>query len=487
MDKSFLRDKIFGCWLGKNIGGTIGAPVEGWKSEPMLPLAFPGKNEPNDDLDLQLLWLAMVRKKGLDFLHDDLAEAWSGTTFRFDEYGIAIANIERGMRPPLTGRFNNYFSECMGCPIRSEIWAVIAANMPETAAYYAMLDATVDHDGESVYAEIFYAALESMAFSAAVEDLHRLIYEALAFIPADCKIAIAVNEVMDAYKNGVSASDLRRELIRKYDFGNFSHCLINIAFTIAALVYAEGDFLKAMVGAANFAYDADCTAATAGAVMGILMGADAIRKKYQVEFDERILTCGVTEDMIPFMPENINELTDWTMALHEELEKKEHKKVLEKPFRVKMRAEGQLGLQRSFAVGNFASYDEAVNAAEDCWQIHTTNSDLLTIPVEAGKKVYIRATVRVPGATEKLRLSPDTGAPAKVWIDGKEMGGFEQRSFITPSPHRSWCVREFVTVPESGCVVMTEVTPDETKDLEYWLIVARTDKSHEIRAEITAR
>ena len=113
MDKSFLRDKIFGCWLGKNIGGTIGAPVEGWKSEPMLPLAFPGKNEPNDDLDLQLLWLAMVRKKGLDFLHDDLAEAWSGTTFRFDEYGIAIANIERGMRPPLTGRFNNYFSECM--------------------------------------------------------------------------------------------------------------------------------------------------------------------------------------------------------------------------------------------------------------------------------------------------------------------------------------------------------------------------------------
>lgn len=479
-----LRDKVFGCWLGKNIGGTIGAPVEGWKSEPMLPLAFPEQNEPNDDLDLQLLWLAMVRKKGLRFKHDDLAEAWSGTTFRFDEYGIAIANIERGMRPPLTGRFNNYFSECMGCPIRSEIWAVIAANMPETAAYYAMLDATVDHDGESVYAEIFYAALESMAFSATVDDLHRLIYEALEFIPADCRISIAVNEVMDAYKAGVSASDLRKELIRKYDFGNFSHCLINIAFTIAALVYAEGDFLKSMIGAANFAYDADCTAATAGAVMGILMGADAIREKYQVAFDERVLTCGVTADMIPFMPTSINELTDWTMALHEDLLKMDDKPVLEKPFRVKMHAEGQLCLQRSFAVGCFASYDEAMASGD--WTIHTTAGDLLTIPVEAGKKVYIRATVKAPGVTEKLRLSPDVSAPAKVWIDGKEMGGFEQRSFITPSPHRSWGVSEFVTVPEEGCVVVTEVTPDVTGDLEYWLIVARADKSHEIHAEITA-
>lgn len=24
-----LRDKIYGCWLGKNVGGTLGAPIEG--------------------------------------------------------------------------------------------------------------------------------------------------------------------------------------------------------------------------------------------------------------------------------------------------------------------------------------------------------------------------------------------------------------------------------------------------------------------------
>ena len=29
LDQKVLRDKIYACWLGKNIGGTLGAPIEG--------------------------------------------------------------------------------------------------------------------------------------------------------------------------------------------------------------------------------------------------------------------------------------------------------------------------------------------------------------------------------------------------------------------------------------------------------------------------
>lgn len=28
-NKAELRDKIYACWLGKNIGGTLGTPFEG--------------------------------------------------------------------------------------------------------------------------------------------------------------------------------------------------------------------------------------------------------------------------------------------------------------------------------------------------------------------------------------------------------------------------------------------------------------------------
>ena len=57
------RDKIKGCWLGKNIGGTFGAPLEG-KSCMEFDRFYDfylqdltGEPVPNDDLDLQLVWL----------------------------------------------------------------------------------------------------------------------------------------------------------------------------------------------------------------------------------------------------------------------------------------------------------------------------------------------------------------------------------------------------------------------------------------------
>ena len=57
--KEFLRDRIFACWIGKNIGGTLGTPYEG-KRELLDIDGFAskaGEPLPNDDLDLQLAWL----------------------------------------------------------------------------------------------------------------------------------------------------------------------------------------------------------------------------------------------------------------------------------------------------------------------------------------------------------------------------------------------------------------------------------------------
>ena len=29
INRELYRDKVYGCWVGKNIGGTMGAPFEG--------------------------------------------------------------------------------------------------------------------------------------------------------------------------------------------------------------------------------------------------------------------------------------------------------------------------------------------------------------------------------------------------------------------------------------------------------------------------
>lgn len=128
--------KIHGCWYGKCLGGAAGGPVEGIKKlieiNDFEEVFDP--NLPNDDLDMQLLWLYVLENKGVNITSDDLADAWiEKCWYPFSEYGYFIKNYERGILPPYTGIINNsFYKEGMGCPIRSEIWGIISADLMPT-------------------------------------------------------------------------------------------------------------------------------------------------------------------------------------------------------------------------------------------------------------------------------------------------------------------------------------------------------------------
>ena len=55
------RDKVMGCWAGKNVGGVLGAPFEckrQFNGDVDFYIQDLSKGPvPNDDLDLQLVWL----------------------------------------------------------------------------------------------------------------------------------------------------------------------------------------------------------------------------------------------------------------------------------------------------------------------------------------------------------------------------------------------------------------------------------------------
>ena len=160
-------DQVLGGWLGKSIGGTIGARFEGHKGWIERPeKLFPDTVPANDDLDLQVLWLKVLEEKGMHLTGDDLAKAWEDLCwYPFNEYGIFRRNWRLGIHPPLTGQFNNGFWESgMGCPIRSEIWGYVFPGAPDLAAKYAEIDGTLDHGIQSVGAEKMFAAMSSMAF-----------------------------------------------------------------------------------------------------------------------------------------------------------------------------------------------------------------------------------------------------------------------------------------------------------------------------------
>ena len=62
-----LRDKLAGCWTGKNVGGVLGAPFECKRMIPNVDFMYRILTQgppANDDLDLQIVWLAAVERYG---------------------------------------------------------------------------------------------------------------------------------------------------------------------------------------------------------------------------------------------------------------------------------------------------------------------------------------------------------------------------------------------------------------------------------------
>jgi ADP-ribosylglycohydrolase len=319
LDESVFRDKVLGCWLGKNAGGTLGEPWEKkFGVDEMLDVNWysniPEGGIPNDDLELQLIWFQALKERGPGITARDLAEYWLDCVmYNFDEYGLSKANLKRGLVPPLSGWHNNWFRDCMGSPIRSEIWACVAPGEPRIAARYAFEDALCDHaGGESVFGEVFNAVLESCAFFES--DKYHLIELGLASIPEGCLTSRSIRDAWEMHKKGVDWRDARDVLKDRYSIPLAQYSPVNMGFQIIGLLYGE-DFGDAICRAVDCGWDTDCTAATVGAILGIIEGASRLPEKWMKPLGYTISTNLRTGGIRNLRaPTDINELTDQVCA-----------------------------------------------------------------------------------------------------------------------------------------------------------------------------
>ena len=270
-------DKVYGGWFGKCLGGAGGARCEGIKQKLDVTMRqVLDKDIPNDDLDIQLLWLTVLEEKGPAVTADDLAEAWlAHCWYPFGEYGYFMRNARRGIRPPYSGGFNNaYFKEGMGCPIRSEIWAFVHPGDPDAAVAMALQDGSLDHEGNSCWGEAFLAYIESEAFFE--QDIRLLLRRGLGVIGEPCRMRDCLTMVLDSFEKGRSFEEIRDAILLDYSHPDFTNSVQNLGFTALALLFGGGDMETTINLALRCGYDADCTCASAGAVVGILSGYRAI-------------------------------------------------------------------------------------------------------------------------------------------------------------------------------------------------------------------
>ncbi len=279
IDYSDYLKKLKHCFMGKAIGGTLGMPLEGLINTKEITYydPVPEKMLENDDLDLQVVWLEVIKRRGLPINRRDLAEGWLEHMRGLpDEYGVCINNLETGIYPPLSGYFNNKFFGGMGSAIRTEIWAALAPGDPELAVRLAREDACVDHYSDGIDASSFLAALESAAYIE--NNREKLIETAKSYINPNGRLYSALTDVKAWWEELHDVYAVREKILSKYYHQNWTDVSINLSYILLAWYAGKGDFSKSICIAAGLGHDADCTTATLGSILGILA---------EEEFEER--------------------------------------------------------------------------------------------------------------------------------------------------------------------------------------------------------
>ncbi|HBP37315.1 MAG TPA: ADP-ribosylglycohydrolase family protein [Clostridiales bacterium] len=306
-------DKVYGCWIGKSIGGTLGTPFEG-RQELLDVRDFTspaGQPLPNDDLDLQLVWLRALEDRGALGINEQvLGEYWLNfIPPHWNEYGVGKSNMKAGLLPPLSGNYENGWKHSNGAWIRSEIWACCAPGCPDIATRYAWFDACVDHGtGEGTYAELFTAAVESAAF--VESDRDRLINIGLSYIPAECRVARSINIARDSYARGLEWQEARRLVLEdSADLGWFQ-APANVAYFVIGWLYGEGDYKKSLLIAVSCGDDTDCTGGTLGSILGIIAGAQSLPADWKKHIGDDIITVAIDRGSLSRIPPTCAALTE---------------------------------------------------------------------------------------------------------------------------------------------------------------------------------
>lgn len=295
-----LYDRLYGGWVGMLIGGLEGLPHEfKYIDEPRdaLPefafLPRGARSDDDNDFEWTHLWF-MDQENTIALPYERVVAIWKANM----NQGIWMANkkarelMDEGVVPPETGSAarNPHAWYNLSGQFCVEAYGLIAPGMPQTAAEIGLHYARIAVSEEPLQATQFWTALVSesvfdrgpidRALRRAVAAADRR--SAMAEVVADA--LAARTEHPDDWKAARQAIHRKWVEDRKW---NRNSTPVNGAAVCLALLYGDGDFYRTLQLAMALGYDADCNAATAGAVVGARWGFRRIAALPQFRMPDR--------------------------------------------------------------------------------------------------------------------------------------------------------------------------------------------------------
>ena len=317
-----LVDRILGGWLGRCAGCLLGQPVESWMQDRITGFLRDTGNYPisrylssdlpeelrqkwdicdgpgpydalhmnwvnlitgmeeDDDVNYTVFALKILERVGRNFTSEDVAHGWvSSLPFLLtcSAERVAYRNIVNLMEPPCCASYHNPYREWIGAQIRSDLFGWVNPCDPETAADMAWRDARISHTKNGIYGSMFVAGMCAAAFGCRTAE--QVILQGLGQIPAESRLAVQVRRVLAWYREGLCAEDAVARIHAEWNEASeydWCHVIPNAMLVSIALLWGGGDFTRTIGIAVQAGFDTDCNGATAGSVLGVMLGGRAI-------------------------------------------------------------------------------------------------------------------------------------------------------------------------------------------------------------------
>ncbi len=309
-------DKVLGAWQGRCAGCLLGKPFEGAMAADInayygiplgsyAPLSYYHAREPepipflqnqahlsadklrgmpvDDDINYTVLALMLLEKSGHDFSRLDWADHFvrnlpPEATFTAER--IAYRNLIDLILPPATALHRNPYREWIGAQIRADIYGYINPGDPLTAANMAWKDASITHVKSGVYGAMWVAASVALAF---IMPAQQAVREALCVIPPESRFFRVLDEAFRDSDGGMTYEAALAKIHARWQEGNahhWCHAISNAVIVANAIRYGESDLEKTLSMAVLPGFDTDCNGATAGSILGMSLGAEALDEKW---------------------------------------------------------------------------------------------------------------------------------------------------------------------------------------------------------------
>ncbi|WP_324717190.1 ADP-ribosylglycohydrolase family protein [Carboxydochorda subterranea] len=308
-------DRVHAAWLGKNIGGALGTPLEGYTGRAIREAwgEVRGYVRPpstlNDDITYEIAFLSALESHGAALDSQELALRWLDLIpMGWSAELVALDNLRRGLMPPVSGRYLNPYSEWIGAQMRGEVCGLVAPGRPMEAVRWAWIDGIVSHEKNGVYAEMYNAALVSLAF--VQPDVRALLEQALAYVPQASEFADVVRRTLGWCRQAANWQEAWARAEAAFEAYHWIHAYPNAAAVIVGLWWGQGDFDETLHVVAMCGLDVDCNAGQAGAILGAAKGTAAIPAAWSAPLEDTLETY-----VKGFERMRISELARWTARL----------------------------------------------------------------------------------------------------------------------------------------------------------------------------